>query len=140
VCAPDCDEVHHAAALDQDHVLAEQVRPDVGHVRLGEQAQEAELDVAARGEPAGVVVDGCRQVTGGGREVAQPHGTGGRRQADREVDQPVRLRPAGLRLQDSGEREYPPLFGGHQLSVTRQSVDVRWPAAYAFERSLKSFA
>jgi hypothetical protein len=26
-----------AAALDQDHVLAEQVRPDVGYVRLGEQ-------------------------------------------------------------------------------------------------------
>jgi hypothetical protein len=36
VRAPHGDEVHHAAALDQDHVLAEQVRSDVRHVRLGE--------------------------------------------------------------------------------------------------------
>ena len=75
VRAPDGDEVHHAAALDQDHVLVEQVGPDVGHARLGEQPQDAELDVVAIGEPCRVVVDGILPVTDSGRDVAQPpHG------------------------------------------------------------------
>lgn len=118
VRAPDGDEVHHAAALDQDHVLVEQVRPDIGHARLGEQPQDAELDVVAIGEPCRVVVDGILPVTDSGRDVAQPpHGPAGGGQADGEVDQRAWRRPTGLGLQDSGEREDPALFSAHRPSV-----------------------
>jgi len=39
---PDRHEVHDAVALDEDHVLAEQVLADVRHRRLREQQQLAE--------------------------------------------------------------------------------------------------
>jgi hypothetical protein len=61
VRAPHGHEVHHAAAVEQDHVLAEQVRAHVRHVRLGEQPQEAELDVVAARESC-LVADSRRPV------------------------------------------------------------------------------
>jgi hypothetical protein len=64
------------------------VGPDVWHVRLGEQPQEAELDVAPLAEPRRVVVDGILPVTDRGWDVAEPPDmSAGRGEADREVEQ-----------------------------------------------------
>ena len=76
VRAPDGHEVDHAAALDPEHVLGEQVGPDVGHglgcvnsVRtLGSMA-------AGPGQPRGEEpLDGAVVVADRGRQVAEPGG------------------------------------------------------------------
>ena len=55
---PHRHQVHHAAAPDQQDVLRQQVRPDIGHAGLREQREHAEVDVLAAGENLGHRVDG----------------------------------------------------------------------------------
>jgi len=118
VGSPYRSEVHYAAALDQDHVLAAQVCPDVGNIRLGEQAQEAELDVGALGEPRRVVVDGVLPVADRGRDIAEsaggPRGSG---QADCEVDQRCRCWCVRPGLQDPRKGEDPATVGRHRPTL-----------------------
>lgn len=45
---PHREQVHHAAAGDPDHVLGQQVRPHVRHVRLGEQLEMRKLGAPER--------------------------------------------------------------------------------------------
>lgn len=106
VCSPDGHEVHNAAAFDQDHLLTEQVRPDVRHVWLGEQQHRAELDIgAAVRELRGHRRDRLAGVSDGGRDVAELRcrAPGRQRQGMHrqvEVRQPVR--PG---LEQAGERK-----------------------------------
>ena len=69
---PHGHQVHHAATLDQDEVLAEQMRGDIGDAWLGEQPQYAEPRVQAPGELVLVKLNSGRGVAGGGGDVAHP--------------------------------------------------------------------
>jgi hypothetical protein len=116
-------QVHHAAALDQDQVLAEQVRGDIGDAWLGEQAQHAQVRIRASSELVLVEVGGRLGVADRGGHVTHPGwpGTGGpgpgRAQAEGVLHQRERVLLTGSRIQDAGKREDLPEGGGHRPSL-----------------------
>lgn len=68
--APYREEVHHAATLNQDQVLAQQVSAYVGHARLGEQPQHTELGTRQTLDPGTLRVDRLDRVPDGRGDVA----------------------------------------------------------------------
>lgn len=104
-----------AAALTlrspRDEAGDDGLRPDIGHVRLGEQLQGAELGVVTPGEQVREVVDSVLPVADGGRDEAHPPDRPAcRRQSEREVEQRPGRRPARAGFQNAGKREDPPSF------------------------------
>jgi hypothetical protein len=119
---PHGHQVHHAAALDQDEILAEQVRGHIRDARLGEQFQHAQLRVGQRGELVLIEVDGRLRVADRGGDVthlrppgAGPAGPGG--QGHGVLDQRERGLLCSPGIQDTGKREDLPERGGHRLSL-----------------------
>ena len=131
---PHGHQVHHAAALDQDEVMAEQVRGHIGDARLGEQLQHAQLRVGERDELFLIEVDGRLRVAGRGGDVTHlrppgPDPAGPGCQGHGVLDQRERGLLSSPGIQDTGKREDLPERGGHSPSLGPLHTGGQEPAA-----------
>ena len=115
---PHRHQVYHAAAPDQQDVLRQQMRLDIGNAGLREQREHAEVDVLTAGENLGHRFNGGRRITGSRRDEADPFLPVASGEAHRVLkERRVTLLTWGT-VQDPGESEHLSRPDGHLHSLT----------------------
>src|ERR1700722_899391 len=115
---PHRHQVYHAAAPDQQDVLRQQMRLDIGNAGLREQREHAEVDVPTAAENLGHRFNGGRRITGSGRDEADPFLPVASGEAHRVLkERRVRFLTWGA-VQDPGESEHLSRPDGHSQSLT----------------------
>src|ERR1035438_9748779 len=132
VRAPHRHQVHDAAALDQDHVLAQQMSTHVRNARLGKQPQDAELDVSLISVSGRVKVDRFPGVADRRRYITQPRPGSGIGEPYSVLDQARGISATRNRLQDPGVREY------LAADIRHVAALYRWRPAASWRRSGRS--